>query len=77
LLTNLPPPPISSPSQREGEDLESHHLYPPLPLGEDWRRKPSFFPPFIGEGSPPVSSPSLWEGRKKVGEGLFFIWLPN
>jgi len=29
----FPPPPISSPSQREGEDLKEFRLYPPPSLG--------------------------------------------
>ena len=29
----FPPPPVSSPSQREGEDLEGTPLYPPPPGG--------------------------------------------
>jgi len=70
LKSQIPPPPISSPSQREGEDWREFPLYPPLEKGENpfhilSLRKRRRLPP-----NPP---PPFGRGRIKVGEGLNMV----
>jgi len=66
----LPPPPISSPSQREGEDLERSPSFTNASSYGDFSARGGGL-----ERSPSLSSPSLWEGEEEGGGGSIFYFV--